>query len=85
MATGAEPLKVLLVEDDEEDYLITRDMLANQDRVRFRVEWCADYDVALALIREQRHDVYLIDFRLGRRTGFDLVREASPRARARPC
>ena len=76
MTTGGEPLNVLLVEDDEEDYLITRDMLAGQDRVRFRVEWCADYDDALALIREQRHDVYLIDFRLGRRTGFDLVREA---------
>jgi diguanylate cyclase (GGDEF)-like protein/PAS domain S-box-containing protein len=76
MANGSEPVKVLLVEDDEEDYLITRDMLAGQDRVRFRVEWCADYDAALALIREQRHDVYLIDFRLGRRTGFELVREA---------
>ena len=48
-----------------------------------RVEWCADYDAALALIREQRHDVYLIDFRLGARTGLDLVREgfaARPRA-----
>ena len=74
MATPGEQVNVLLVEDDEEDYLITRDMLADQVRVRFRVDWCADYDVALGLIREQRHDVYLVDFRLGAHTGLELVR-----------
>ena len=31
---------------------------------------------ALARIREQRHDVYLIDYRLGSQTGLELVREA---------
>jgi diguanylate cyclase (GGDEF)-like protein/PAS domain S-box-containing protein len=83
MASAGELLTVLLVEDDEEDYLITRDMLAGQDRVRFRVQWCADYDEALQIIREQRHDVYLIDFRLGRHTGLELVRDgfaSRPRA-----
>jgi len=76
MATGDELLRVLLVEDDEEDYLITRGMFAAQDRVRVRVEWCAEYDAALGLIREERHDVYLIDYRLGARTGLELVRDA---------
>jgi diguanylate cyclase (GGDEF)-like protein/PAS domain S-box-containing protein len=83
MAPGDELLKVLLVEDDEDDYVITRDLLAGQDRARFEVEWCADYDAALAAIGERRHDVYLIDFRLGARTGLDLVRAgfaARPRA-----
>jgi diguanylate cyclase (GGDEF)-like protein/PAS domain S-box-containing protein len=71
---GSELLTVLLVEDDEEDYLIIRDMLAAQDRVRFRVDWCAQYGEALGFIREQRHDVYLIDYRLGEHTGLELVR-----------
>src|ERR1039457_657592 len=74
MATTTEPLRVLLVEDDEDDYLITRDMLAAQDRVEFKLDWCSDYDGALAAIREQRHDVYLVDYRLGRHTGLELVR-----------
>ena len=83
MATAPETIAVLLVEDDEEDYLITADMLASQERVRFRVDWCADYDDALQTIREHRHHVYLIDYRLGARTGLDLVREAfGPRAHA---
>ena len=83
MATRGELLHVLLVEDDEEDYLITRDMLAGQDRARFRLDWRSDYAGALEVIREQRHDVYLIDFRLGPHTGLELVRDgfaSRPRA-----
>jgi diguanylate cyclase (GGDEF)-like protein/PAS domain S-box-containing protein len=76
MVTPPEPLAVLLVEDDEDDYLITREMLAAQERARFVIEWCPTYDDALQTIREQRHDVYLIDYRLGVRTGLDLLREA---------
>ncbi len=76
MTSSAEPLRVLLVEDDEDDYLITRDLLSEQDRVRFVVDWCSEYDDALATMGEQRHDVYLVDVRLGARTGLELVREA---------
>ena len=76
---------MLLVEDDEDDYLITRDMLARQDRARFVLDWCASYEDALATIRERSHDVYLIDYRLGEHTGLELVSEAfaDPPARAR--
>jgi diguanylate cyclase (GGDEF)-like protein/PAS domain S-box-containing protein len=76
-------LSVLLVEDDEEDYVITRDMLERQSRARFALDWCSDYDTALSAIGEQRHAVYLIDYRLGARTGLDLVRDgfaSRPRA-----
>ncbi|MFZ0041673.1 MAG: EAL domain-containing protein [Solirubrobacteraceae bacterium] len=68
-------IRVLLVEDDEDDYLITRDMLDRQDRVRFEIDWRSNYADALAAIAEQRHDVYLIDYRLGEHTGLQLVRE----------
>ena len=76
MAMEPERLKVLLVEDDEDDYLLTSEMLAGSERRHFELEWCRDFDQALAAIREKRHDVYLIDYRLGTRTGLDLVREA---------
>jgi diguanylate cyclase (GGDEF)-like protein/PAS domain S-box-containing protein len=72
---AAPPIRVLLVEDDEDDYLITRDMLERQDRVRFVLDWRSSYAEALVAIREQVHDVYLIDYRLGHRTGLDLVRD----------
>jgi diguanylate cyclase (GGDEF)-like protein/PAS domain S-box-containing protein len=75
MTTAAEPINVLLVEDDEDDYLITREMLAAQERVRFSVDWCADFRTGLDSILQQRHDVYVIDYRLGAHTGLELVRE----------
>jgi diguanylate cyclase (GGDEF)-like protein/PAS domain S-box-containing protein len=76
MNAELERLTVLLVEDDSDDYLITRDMLEDQKLVRFELDWASDYVDALARIRNQRHDVYLIDYRLGARTGLELVREA---------
>jgi diguanylate cyclase (GGDEF)-like protein/PAS domain S-box-containing protein len=72
--SDAAAIRVLLVDDDEDDYLILRDMLAGQGHVRFEVEWRSDYPEALRAIAEHRHDVYLIDYRLGARTGLDLVR-----------
>ena len=69
------PTSVLLVEDDEDDYLITRDMLLQQDRSRFHLHWRGDYESALDSMRRERHDVYIVDYRLGGRTGLELVRE----------
>jgi diguanylate cyclase (GGDEF)-like protein/PAS domain S-box-containing protein len=71
-----ETVRLLIVEDDEEDFLITRDMLADQDRMRVAIDWVSDYDQALVEIRAQSHDAYLVDYRLGERTGLDLIREA---------
>jgi diguanylate cyclase (GGDEF)-like protein/PAS domain S-box-containing protein len=76
---AAETLRVLLVEDDEDDFVITRGMLTAQTRVSFKVDWAADYADALATIREERHDLYLVDYRLGERTGLELIRQACGR------
>jgi diguanylate cyclase (GGDEF)-like protein/PAS domain S-box-containing protein len=69
-------ISVLLVEDDEDDYLIARDMLEGQDRSRFALEWSGTYDRALDAMRAGRHDIYLVDYRLGSHNGLELVREA---------
>ena len=76
MPQAPESLNVLLVEDDEDDYVITRDLLAEQTRTRFELDWVATYEEGLRAIQERRHDVYLIDYRLGEWTGLDLVRQA---------
>ncbi len=76
MATQSpEPVRVLLVEDDEDDYLITRDMLARQELARFTVDWRSEYRESLQRSAKATHDVYLIDYRLGAHTGLELVRE----------
>jgi PAS domain S-box-containing protein len=84
MLSAPEHLTVLLVEDDEDDFVITRDLLAGQSRTRFDLEWIASYEAARHAIQERPYDVYLIDYRLGEFTGLDLVREAFPDGRDAP-
>jgi diguanylate cyclase (GGDEF)-like protein/PAS domain S-box-containing protein len=69
-------LAVLVVEDDDDDFLIAQRLLADQDRWRFEVERAATYGEAREVIAERRHDVYLVDYRLGAQTGLDLIRES---------
>jgi diguanylate cyclase (GGDEF)-like protein/PAS domain S-box-containing protein len=72
----SESLRILLVEDDEDDFVLTRSMLQVPGDGWFQLEWEQSYLPALQAIREARHDLYLVDYRLGDRTGLDLVRDA---------
>jgi diguanylate cyclase (GGDEF)-like protein/PAS domain S-box-containing protein len=72
----SESLRILLVEDDEDDFVLTRSMLQAPGEGWFQLEWEQSYLPALQAIREARHDLYLVDYRLGDRTGLDLVRDA---------
>jgi two-component system CheB/CheR fusion protein len=69
-------LRVLLIEDDDDDYLLTRDLLAEIPGYHFELEWAATYDSGLAALCQDRHDVYLVDYRLGLHTGLELLAEA---------
>ncbi|HET7705386.1 MAG TPA: diguanylate cyclase, partial [Thermoanaerobaculia bacterium] len=80
----AGPVRVLLVEDDEDDYVLTREFLAESRRTRFALDWVASYDEALRAMARDAYDVYLIDYRLGSRDGLELLREAKQRGSNRP-
>lgn len=73
------PLRVLLVEDDEDDYVLIRDLLAEVEGQRYELDWAPGYDTGLDRIAQGEHDVYLLDYRLGRYTGLDLLRAALER------
>jgi PAS domain S-box-containing protein len=69
-------LRILLVEDDEDDYLLTRDLLSEIQGEPFQLDWVRDYDAALEAMGLSRHEVYLLDYRLGPRNGLELLRQA---------
>jgi PAS domain S-box-containing protein len=69
-------MRILLVEDDEDDYVMTRDLLAEIGDGRFDLAWVETYEAALEAMARRQHEVYLLDYRLGARTGLDLLREA---------
>src|SRR5436190_21550977 len=66
--------KVLLIEDDEDDYLLTRGLLSRAIYGSFELEWASTFEAGLEKIAEHRHDVYLIDYRLGAHDGIELMR-----------
>jgi signal transduction histidine kinase len=73
------PVRVLLVEDDEDDYLLTRDLFAELPRGAYHLDRVASYESALAALDECCHDLYLVDYRLGSHTGLELLAEAQRR------
>ncbi len=72
-------IKVLLVEDDEDDCLITRELLAEINSSQYDVEWISTYEEALVAIASHRHDVILVDFYLGASTGLEILQFATAR------
>ncbi len=69
-------VNILLVEDDPDDYILIKDLLSRASPQAFDLEWVDEYDAALDAIKSRRHDVCLLDYRLGERDGLDLLREA---------
>jgi len=77
-------IRVLLIEDDEDDYVLTRDLLADSRRTRFSLEWVSSFTEALGAICDSQHDVYLVDYRLGEHDGLEVLREARVAGCMRP-
>lgn len=69
-------LRILLVDDDEDDYVLTRDLFGEIEGVRYKLDWVSTYEEGLEEIFRNQHDVYLVDYRLGARNGLELLREA---------
>jgi two-component system cell cycle sensor histidine kinase/response regulator CckA len=68
-------IRVLLVEDDQEDYLSTIKLLHDSDAVRFDVKWVSTYDSGVDELQAP-YDVCLVDYRLGLESGVALIKHA---------
>jgi PAS domain S-box-containing protein len=69
--------RILLIDDDEDEYVLIRDILSDFRMGLFEAEWVSTYEKGLARLLEDVHDVYLVDYRLGgTANGLDLLDEA---------
>jgi signal transduction histidine kinase len=74
MKTGT--IRVLLIEDDEDDYILTRELLAEVKGGNYALDWASSYEAGLKLAGQLEHHVCLVDYRLGEKNGVQLIREA---------
>jgi signal transduction histidine kinase len=78
------PVRVLLVDDDRDDYLLTRELIQEIPEKRIHLDWEADYSTGLEAICSASHDVYLVDYYLGAKTGLEMLAEARARGSTVP-
>lgn len=78
------PIRVLLVDDDEDDFFIIRRLFDKIPKEKFTLEWVSSIKDAVARIKANEHDVYLVDYRLGAGTGLELLEEFNLPVRQQP-
>jgi diguanylate cyclase (GGDEF)-like protein/PAS domain S-box-containing protein len=66
-------LRVLLIDDDEDDYMIVRDLL-REGVGPCDLVWADTFERGRGQLATGEHDIALVDFRLGAETGLDLLR-----------
>src|SRR5689334_606355 len=70
------PLKILIVDDDEDDFFLTSDFIKNIPNQNFNIDWSYNYNDALNKMKSNKFDIHFIDYRLGIKTGLDLLESA---------
>jgi signal transduction histidine kinase len=69
-------LRVLLVDDDQDYYVLTRDLLSEIESGGYELTWTERYADGLAAMVSQQPDVCLLDYDLGEHTGVELLQAA---------
>jgi signal transduction histidine kinase/DNA-binding response OmpR family regulator len=69
-------LRVLLIEDDEDDYILIKSLLSHAAFGRVELDWASSYQGGLDALQNIRYDACLLDYALGDRTGIELLCEA---------
>lgn len=72
-------IRVLLIEDDEDDFFLVQKYIQKLGSHRFELTWTSLYEDSLRTLTEAEHDVVLMDYNLDARSGLDLLMEARER------
>lgn len=69
--------RVLLIDDDEDEFVLLQALFAELKGGPFVLEWRGSYETGLEAALACEHDCYLVDYQLGARTGIELIRAAT--------
>ena len=66
-------LRLLLIDDDEDDYILTSELLHEIESFQFEIDWTASVAAARQRLAEHSYDLCLLDYRLGGDDGLDFL------------
>src|ERR1044071_4236398 len=75
-ADAANKVKILIVDDDEDDFIITSEYIKHIPATEYITDWCPRYADALQHMINRDYDLYFVDYRLGAKSGVELLQEA---------
>jgi len=67
-------IKILLVEDDDDDYLLTKEICNEITTSIYKLDWSKTFDEAINKIEKESYDIFLVDFYLGNKNAFDFIK-----------
>jgi diguanylate cyclase (GGDEF)-like protein/PAS domain S-box-containing protein len=79
-----ERINVLLIDDGEHEFFLCSDMLAEAKDHPFRLHWEADPEQGLKAMASNQYDLYLLDYRLGRMNGLEVLQQAMAEGCTKP-
>ncbi|AFZ65667.1 diguanylate cyclase domain-containing protein [Deinococcus peraridilitoris] len=77
-------LRVLIVDDDEDDFVLSRELLRELQGWTCQVRWVQSVEAAKAEMAFAEYDLYLVDYRLGGQSGLDVLEWLRQHDRATP-
>lgn len=66
-------MRVLIIDDDEDDFIILQELLHDAIGEVKEISWAEDFNIATKMIFENEYDYYFVDNRLGAKLGLDLI------------
>lgn len=76
MTSSDNIIHILIIDDDKDDFIITSEYIKDIDSANFHIDWCYNYHEALAYMKQHKYNLYFVDYRLGAKTGLDLIKDA---------
>ena len=71
------PIRILVVEDDEDDYVLLKEYISDIRNYNFSTEWISGYTDAVNAVGRQQYDLYFFDYLLGANTGLELLQKVA--------
>jgi PAS domain S-box-containing protein len=69
-------VRILIIDDDEDDYFITSEYLRQIEEYKLAIDWSYKFPDAVEHVKNRNYDLYFVDYRLGAKTGLDFLKEA---------
>ena len=79
MSTNQPLLRILVVEDDEDDFLLINDYIKHLRAWTCEVKWISRYDEAIEELSRNVYTICFSDYRLGAKNGIDLIKDIQNR------